>query len=103
MGWLGMPRRYFDYLPEFQIYHVISTVGSWILVTGILIMVGNLYSALHKGKKITERNIWGGETLEWQIETPPIHENFIDIPTIYTTPYQYKQNDKVTINNQEAK
>jgi cytochrome c oxidase subunit I len=25
MGWLGMPRRYYDYLPEFHIYHFIST------------------------------------------------------------------------------
>jgi len=103
MGWLGMPRRYFDYLPEFQTYHVISTVGSWILITGVLLMFGNLYVALRKGKKITERNIWGGETLEWQIETPPIHENFIDIPVVNSTPYQYLQNDEVTINNQEVK
>ncbi|HSD62727.1 MAG TPA: cbb3-type cytochrome c oxidase subunit I, partial [Ignavibacteriaceae bacterium] len=35
MGWLGMPRRYYDYLPQYQPYHVISTVGSWILITGL--------------------------------------------------------------------
>ncbi len=103
MGWLGMPRRYYDYLPEFQIYHVISTVGSWILVLGILIMFGNLIKALVSGKKITDKNPWGGETLEWTIETPPIHENFIDIPTVHEAPYQYKLNEATTLKTQEVK
>ncbi len=103
MGWLGMPRRYYDYLPEFQIYHLVSTIGSWILITGILLMVGNLIKSLLSGKKITDRNPWGGETLEWQIETPPIHENFIDIPVVTEAPYQYKQNEVETLNTQEVK
>lgn len=103
MGWLGMPRRYYDYLPEFQIYHVISTIGSWILVAGILIMFGNLLKAWLSGKKTTEKNPWGGETLEWKIDTPPIHENFIDIPTIHEAPYAYKQNETETLKNQEVK
>lgn len=93
MGWLGMPRRYYDYLPEFQSYHVISTVGSWILVAGLLLMIYNMYRSKVKGQIVTEKNIWGGETLEWQIETPPIHENFHQIPVIKTDPYQYKLNE----------
>ena len=93
MGWLGMPRRYYDYLPEFHSYHLISTIGSWILVTGILMMFWNFISALLKGKKVAEKNIWGGETLEWKIDTPPIHENFLEIPTVYEAPYEYKQNE----------
>lgn len=103
MGWLGMPRRYYDYLPEFQIYHVISTVGSWILVAGILLMFGNLLKAWLSGPKTTEKNPWGGETLEWTTDTPPIHENFIDIPTVYEAPYEYKQNEIDILKNQEAK
>jgi len=94
MGWLGMPRRYYDYLPEFQSYHFISTIGSWILVAGVLMMVFNMYRSVKKGKIVTEKNIWGGETLEWQIDTPPIHENFVDIPDIKTDPYQYKINEE---------
>ena len=66
---------------NFRSYHLISTIGSWILVTGILIMITNLIKALVRKEKITEKNLWGGETLEWQIETPPIHENFYEIPT----------------------
>jgi len=102
MGWLGMPRRYYDYLPEYQVYHVISTIGSWILVPALLLMFGNFIYALFKGAKVTEKNIWGGETLEWQIATPPVHENFIDIPVVTESPYQYKDNELV-LQTQEAK
>ena len=28
MGSHGMPRRYFDYVPQFEIYHRISSIGS---------------------------------------------------------------------------
>ena len=37
--------------------------------------------------------MWGGETLEWQIDTPPIHENFKEIPVIVERPYMYKDNE----------
>ncbi|MBK7868011.1 MAG: cbb3-type cytochrome c oxidase subunit I [Ignavibacteriales bacterium] len=93
MGWLGMPRRYYDYLPEFQIYHMLSTVGSWILITGLLIMFINLFNALRNGKKVTEENSWGGETLEWSTPTPPYLFNFKEAPTVESGPYEYKRNE----------
>lgn len=100
MGWLGMPRRYYDYLPEFQIYHMLSTVGSWILITGLLIMFINLYNALRNGKKVTEENIWNGETLEWSTPTPPYLFNFKEAPTVESGPYEYKRNE---VSETEAK
>ncbi len=93
MGWLGMPRRYYDYLPQFHPYHLISTIGSWIVITGLILMFYNLFKSLKSGPVVTEKNIWGGETLEWQIDTPPIHENFTEIPLIEESPYQYKDNE----------
>ena len=88
MGYLGMPRRYYDYLPEYKIYHVISTVGSWILILGILILIFNLLQALlSKKRKTTEVNPWGGTTLEWTVPTPPPLENFDVIPTVTHGPY----------------
>lgn len=93
MGWLGMPRRYYDYLPEFQIYHMLSTFGSWVLISGLLIMFGNLAYALVKGEKTVELNPWGGETLEWKAATPPPLENFDVIPEVSEAPYQYKDNE----------
>ncbi|MCE1166303.1 MAG: cytochrome c oxidase subunit I [Bacteroidetes bacterium] len=91
MGYLGMPRRYYDYLPEYRVYHVISTVGSWILITGILILVINLIRGLLKKEKYTEPNPWGGTTLEWKVATPPSLENFDEIPTVEHGPY-YRDN-----------
>jgi len=88
MGYLGMPRRYYDYLPEYQIWHVISTVGSWILVSGILIMVFNLVKGIRSGKPTTA-NPWGGTTLEWTVPSPPPLENFDEIPTVTTGPYDH--------------
>ncbi len=100
MGWLGMPRRYYDYLPEFQIYHMLSTIGSWILIIGLLIMFINLFNALKKGKKVTEENPWNGETLEWSTPTPPYLFNFKEAPTVESGPYEYKRNE---VSETEAK
>lgn len=92
MGYLGMPRRYYDYLPEYEIYHIIATVGSWIMIAGILIIVFNLFKALlSKDRKTTEMNPWGGTTLEWTVPSPPPLENFDVIPTVTHGPY-YRPN-----------
>jgi cytochrome c oxidase subunit 1 len=103
MGWLGMPRRYYDYLPEYHIYHLISTIGSWILIIGLTIMFTNLIRSLRRGKVIQEKNIWGGETLEWSVDTPPILENFVDIPTVTESPYEYKMNEYSETEKEEVK
>lgn len=91
MGYMGMPRRYYDYLPEYKIYHIISTVGSWILILGILILIFNLLKALLSKEKTTEINPWGGTTLEWTVPSPPPLENFDEIPTVTHGPY-YRDN-----------
>lgn len=102
MGWLGMPRRYYDYLPEFHTYHFISTVGSWILIIGLIILFGNLIYALLKGEKTSEKNPWGGESLEWHTETPPTLENFDLIPTVTAAPYEYKMNEEILTEKEEV-
>lgn len=88
MGYLGMPRRYYDYLPEFHTWHLLSTIGSWILIPGLLFMLINLIVALKKGQK-AEANPWGGVTLEWSIPSPPSFENFEKIPVVEKDPYDY--------------
>ncbi len=90
MGYMGMPRRYYDYLPQFESLQRISTFGSWILVGTIFFIFGYLFHALRKGKKATS-NPWGGVTLEWHIPSPPPLENFEKIPTITHEPYDFSQ------------
>ena len=88
MGSRGMPRRYYDYLPEFEIFHQISTVGSWILAVGFFAMGYMFFQSLRSGKK-SPRNPWGSAALEWQTATPPPLANFIKVPTITRGPYDY--------------
>jgi cytochrome c oxidase subunit 1 len=95
MGYMGMPRRYYHYLPEFQTLHRISTVGSWIMVIGILLLVANLIISLRKGK-IAQANPWGGRTLEWTVSSPPPTENFHEIPVVTTGPYDYSEYEKLS-------
>ena len=87
LGIMGMPRRYFDYLPQFTLGHQISAVGGLILLIGIIIMIANLFSK--KGAKAPD-NPWGGSTLEWTISSPPSQENFDELPVVTGEPDDYK-------------
>ncbi|MEI6764822.1 MAG: cbb3-type cytochrome c oxidase subunit I [Bacteroidota bacterium] len=89
IGIQGMPRRYFDYLPQFQPAQVISTIGGIILISGFILMVYNLVMGVRKGAP-APANPWGGSTLEWQIPSPPPVENFDEAPVIKQNPYDYK-------------
>ena len=89
LGSKGMPRRYYTYLEEFQIYHQISTFGSWILALGIIIMFTYFLNSIFTGKK-SPPNPWGGSTLEWsKAESPPIEHNFAEPPVVTGGPYNY--------------
>jgi cytochrome c oxidase subunit 1 len=88
MGSRGMPRRYYDYLPQFQLYHQISTVGSWILGTGFLVMLYMFITSLTSGKK-APKNPWGSAALEWTVPSPPPTANFLKDPVITRGPYDY--------------
>lgn len=89
LGWEGMPRRYYDYPSQFHLLHLISTIGSWILIAGLVWIFLNLFHALRKGER-AEDNPWGGATLEWQIPSPPPKGNFEKIPTVERGPYEFK-------------
>jgi cytochrome c oxidase subunit 1 len=94
LGYYGMPRRYYDYLPEYQSLHVLSTVGSWVLITGLVLMFYNLIRSIKNGRD-AGADPWGGVTLEWSIPSPPPAENFEKIPTIDHKPYDFNWKKKV--------
>jgi cytochrome c oxidase subunit I len=75
MGSHGMPRRYYNYLEQFKPYHQASTVGSYILGLGFLVVAGYLLHSLFRGEK-APNNPWGGATLEWETSSPPPPYNF---------------------------
>lgn len=89
IGIEGMPRRYFDYPPQFQPMQIISSIGGFILISGLILMVYNLVQGVRKGEP-APANPWKGSTLEWQIPSPPSLENFDEEPEIKKNPYDYK-------------
>jgi cytochrome c oxidase subunit I len=88
LGSRGMPRRYYDYLPEFTIFHKVSTVGSWILGAGFLVMLFMFIESLRSGKT-AGRNPWGSVALEWQTPTPLPFHNFVKDVVVTKGPYDY--------------
>jgi cytochrome c oxidase subunit I len=88
MGYLGMPRRYHAYPPEFQVMHVLSSAGASILAIGYLIPMIYLVWSLKNGP-IAGPNPWEATGLEWQTPSPPPEFNFLDTPVVTTEPYNY--------------
>ncbi|MGH9630855.1 MAG: cytochrome c oxidase subunit I, partial [Bryobacteraceae bacterium] len=89
MGSRGMPRRYYNYLDQFQPLHAFSTYGSWILGAGLFITAGYLLASLRKPCD-APMNPWGGRTLEWETQSPPIQHNFDFEPVLKHGPYDYR-------------
>jgi cytochrome c oxidase subunit 1 len=87
-GYIGMPRRYHTYAPEFQIYNVMSTGGAVVLGIGYLLPMIYLTWSLFYGKKASA-NPWGAKGLEWEIPSPPPTENFERTPIVMEEAYEY--------------
>ncbi len=89
LGSRGMPRRYYNYLAEFEDLHRLSTFGAYFLFAGLLLSLGTLIHSLLKGPKAPP-NPWGAKTLEWtHTSSPPIEHNFHETPTAPAAPYDY--------------
>jgi len=88
LGSQGMPRRYYDYLPHFQRLHGFSSIGSYVLGLGFLVMLYMFIKSLMSGEK-APRNPWGSAGFEWQTESPPIEHNFHHQQVMNRGPYDY--------------
>ena len=77
LGFLGMPRRYPVYAPEFQVLNVLSTAGASILAIGYLLPLAYLLWSLRYGKRASA-NPWQATGLEWTTPSPPPRDNFDD-------------------------
>ena len=93
MGSQGMPRRYYDYpdMPWLEPLHQASTIGSYVLGVGLLVVLVNGLLSLRKGARRAPGNPWGGATLDWTHTTsPPDHHNFHRTPLVTHGPYDYE-------------
>jgi cytochrome c oxidase subunit I len=88
LGYLGMPRRYHAYPPEFQVLNVFSTAGASILAVGYLLPVLYFLWSLKYGE-IAGSNPWQAAGLEWTVQSPPVTENFTETPVVDFEAYNY--------------
>jgi cytochrome c oxidase subunit I len=88
LGYLGMPRRYHVYPPEFQIDHVLSSAGAGVLALAYLLPLIYLLWSLRYGREAGP-NPWGAAGLEWTTSSPPPQHNFETIPVVTTEAYDY--------------
>ena len=93
LGYLGMPRRYWTYPEEFQVFHFASSLGATILAAGYVLPMVYLVWSLKWGARAPS-NPWNASGLEWMMPSPPTKENFEEIPTV--TWEAYEKYDPVT-------
>ena len=89
LGMQGMPRRYFDYPAEFEPLHYVSTIGAFINGFGYTFAILNLLYEAAFGKVKAPRNPYNSLSLEWQTDSPPLHENFEKTPQVTDWTYGY--------------
>lgn len=88
LGYLGMPRRYAAYEPEYQMLSVLSTAGSSILAVGYLFPLVYLLWSFRKPPDAGPNPV-GATGLEWQTSSPPPTHNFQATPIVTQAPYRY--------------
>jgi cytochrome c oxidase subunit 1 len=93
LGYLGMPRRYWSYPPEFQVLNVMSSAGASVLAIGYILPILYFLWSLKYGK-IAGPNPWRAPGLEWSIQSPPLVENFQQIPVVDYEAYDFDRVDR---------
>ncbi len=101
LGYMGMPRRYWSYPPEFQVLNVLSTAGATVLGVGYLLPILYFAWSLKYGEKSGD-NPWGAVGLEWDTPSPPPTENFYTTPVVTHGPYEYNREEVHNRMTQEA-
>lgn len=93
LGYLGMPRRYHAYAPEFQVFNVMSTAGASILGLGYLLPMIYLTWSWRYGPKAPP-NPYGAKGLEWEnAPSPPPTFNFDKMPVVTEEAYHYGEEE----------
>jgi cytochrome c oxidase subunit 1 len=89
LGYMGMPRRYHAYPPEFQVLNVLSTAGASVLAVGYVLPMIYFVWSLRYGK-LAGPNPWNAVGLEWMTPSPPPTQNFDETPVVTWEAYDYE-------------
>lgn len=94
VGLLGMPRRVYTYPVGigWDIYNLISTIGSFILALGVLLFVINVFYSLRRGEAAGD-NPWQADSLEWATDSPAPNYGFAHLPMVQSRHPLWEQAD----------
>ena len=99
-GLAGMPRRYYDFSnwESFKMFGGLNefiSVVAMIVFAAQLLFIFNFFYSIFKGRKVTNTNPWGANTLEWTTPVRPVHGNWPgEIPEVYRWPYDYSKDGR---------
>ncbi len=97
VGFLGMPRRVFEYAPRLQTLNDIATVSDYLLGLSFVVFVANFVYSMWINPKPAPQNPWQSRGLEWQVPTPVPFNNFDRLPVIMADPYHYGEADPLPV------
>jgi cytochrome c oxidase subunit I len=106
-GLAGMPRRYYDF-SNWESFKMFSGLNEFISVVALIVFttqflfVFNFFYSMFKGRKLTNQNPWGSNTLEWTAPIHPPHGNWYgEIPEVHRWPYDYGKQERDFIQQTE--
>lgn len=83
LGLAGMPRRYSDYPDAFTTWNDVSSAGSLISLTSVLLFIFILWEALSSRRETTQPSRAIGSA-EWHYSYPPFHHTNEELPIVFS-------------------
>ncbi|HNA42109.1 MAG TPA: cbb3-type cytochrome c oxidase subunit I [Saprospiraceae bacterium] len=93
----GVPRRYysfenFDAFSHFGTMNKVITIAAFFTFFLQVLFLINFFYSMYRGRKVTNPNPWGANTLEWTTPINPGHGNWDgNLPVVHRWPYDYSK------------
>jgi len=83
LGLAGMPRRYADYPDAYAGWNLVSSIGYFITLVGVVIFFVVVAESFMRKRRVAN-NPWGegANTLEWTLSSPPPYHQFNELPEV---------------------
>ncbi|HMV23998.1 MAG TPA: cbb3-type cytochrome c oxidase subunit I [Saprospiraceae bacterium] len=97
LGIAGVPRRYysfenFDAFSHFGTMNKVITIAAFFTFFLQVLFLINFFYSMYRGRKVTNPNPWGANTLEWTTPINPGHGNWDgNLPVVHRWPYDYSK------------
>nr|WRQ18174.1 cytochrome c oxidase subunit 1 [Igerna tenuicaula] len=79
LGLSGMPRRYSDYPDTYCMWNTMSSIGSLISMTSILMLIFMMWESMIAKRTPTFKN-YNYSSIEWMQTTPPKEHSYNELP-----------------------